>query len=501
MSEAEKKRRLEYKQNRIKWLQIGALVLAGLILLTLVSTIVFIQANKATYISYAEKGEMDYTVLLKDNDFYDKGYAEDDKAYVASLIDKIAATVKYELLMDAKKVDFEYSYSVDALLEVKDANTGAVIFDKTDALVPKKTVSKSGNALVIREDVIVDFHKYNDLAKSFIEAYKLTDTESTLQLKLRLDVIGDCEEFGDASSNSYTAALSVPLTENTVNITRIGDIEQGDNSILACKNMILKNVFMVLSIVLACLTVLDAAALVVFIYITRNTDINYEIKVNKILKSYRSFIQQISNPFDTEGYQLLAVTTFGEMLEIRDTIQSPILMNENEDKTSTLFVIPTNTKLLYTYEVRVEDYDEIYAAEEPEEPEELVVVLEDVPEEEVAEAMSTPDIDLDEIDFEDTVDEETEDGVEVINVVWPEKEKKNKLYRYDPNGEQVHDGDTVLVPSRDVKQNKDIIRKAAVVHGNHRVDPATIHHPLKKIIAVVKRKAEEALSGKGEENN
>jgi len=176
-------------------------------------------------------------------------------------------------------------------------------------------------------------------------------------------------------------------------------------------------------------------------------------------------------------------------------------MNENEDKTSTLFVIPTNTKLLYTYEVRVEDYDEIYAAEEPEEPEELVVVLEDVPEEEVAEAMSTPDIDLDEIDFEDTVDEETEDGVEVINVVWPEKEKKNKLYRYDPNGEQVHDGDTVLVPSRDVKQNKDIIRKAAVVHGNHRVDPATIHHPLKKIIAVVKRKAEEALSGKGEENN
>ena len=37
--------------------------------------------------------------------------------------------------------------------------------------------------------------------------------------------------------------------------------------------------------------------------------------------------------------------------------------------------------------------------------------------------------------------------------------------------------------------------KAAVAHGNHRVDPETLHHPLKKIIAVVKRKAEIVLSG------
>ena len=102
---------------------------------------------------------------------------------------------------------------------------------------------------------------------------------------------------------------------------------------------------------------------------------------------------------------------------------------------------------------------------------------------------------------DDEIDEaydETEEkpGVEVIGVVWPEHEKKSKMYRYDPNGEVLHDGDIVLVPTRDASRGRDIVRKASVAHGNHKIDPDTLRHPLKKIIAVVKRKLEEALSGK-----
>ena len=37
-------------------------------------------------------------------------------------------------------------------------------------------------------------------------------------------------------------------------------------------------------------------------------------------------------------------------------------------------------------------------------------------------------------------------------------------------------------------RNKSVIRKAAVAHANHRVDPDHIKKPLKQIIAVIKRK-------------
>ena len=199
------------------------------------------------------------------------------------------------------------------------------------------------------------------------------------------------------------------------------------------------------------------------------------------------------------------------MLGIRDTIQSPILMTENRDETMTRFLIPTNTKILYVFEIKVDNFDEIYATpiivEEPEpipepepEPEPAVVIVaEDVDEEALNEALAQPDINLEEVEFIPDDDDQfevppEEPGIEVVGVVWPERSRRNKVYRYDPNGEQLHEGDTVLVPTRDVAQNKEVIRKAAVAHGNHRVDPEHIKFPLKKIIGVIKRKAEAALT-------
>ena len=112
--------------------------------------------------------------------------------------------------------------------------------------------------------------------------------------------------------------------------------------------------------------------------------------------------------------------------------------------------------------------------------------------------MAQPDLTLDEIDYVDEVDEEFvesegKEGVEVVGVVWPERPHRNKIYRYDPNGEQLHENDVVLVPTRDVHKNREVIRKATVAHGNHMVDADLIKHPLKKIISVIKHRVEEAL--------
>ena len=125
----------------------------------------------------------------------------------------------------------------------------------------------------------------------------------------------------------------------------------------------------------------------------------------------------------------------------------------------------------------------------------MVLLSDDVDPEAINEALAQPAVVLSEIDFVQDDDDQfavapEEEGVEVIGVIWPEKTLKNKVYRYDPNGEELHEGDTVLVPTTNVAQNKEVIRQAAVAHGNHRVDPAHITHPLKKIIGVIRRKAE-----------
>ncbi|MBQ9746504.1 MAG: hypothetical protein IJW21_06745 [Clostridia bacterium] len=511
MSEAEKKRRFDYKQNRNKWIMIGAIILAFATLITIILSATYFNLSKNYYINYTENGEIDYKVYLKENDFFDVDYLGKDQVYVASLVDRVVADFKYELHME-EEVNFSYSYKVNAVLKVQDKSTGVAIYNPSFELVPETVVKMDGKQqnLVIRKQAEINYDTYNEMANRFISAYDLKDVVSSVVLEMEIVVISTCESFEEENSrNNYNVSLHVPLTEQKVDVEMTSSVPTAESKILACTEGTAKTVFFVLSIIFGILNLILAGLFVAFIFLTRNTDINYSIKVKKVVSSYKTYIQKIINPFDRTGYQILLVDTFAEMLEIRDTIQSPILMNENEDQTCTSFMIPTNTKLLYIFEIKVDDYDEIYntkeedivtdeipEAEETGLEEETVIVMEDVDEEELAAAIALPDVELSEIDFEEDDDEEEEEGVEVIGVVWPERAKNNKVYRYDPNGERVTKGDIVLVPSRDNAKNKEIIRKATVAHGNHKVDPEHIKHPLKKIIGIVKRKAEAALMPK-----
>jgi hypothetical protein len=78
------------------------------------------------------------------------------------------------------------------------------------------------------------------------------------------------------------------------------------------------------------------------------------------------------------------------------------------------------------------------------------------------------------------------DTVEVISIIWSETAHKNKIYLYDPNGLQINDGDTVIVPTMNEKYGVEVTRKALVARGNHRVSASSIHRDLKKILGVVK---------------
>lgn len=359
MSEAEKQRRLLYKLNRQRWIRILAIILGAIVLLTAVFSVLFYHFNQAYYINYVQESHVDYRVQLKENEFYDSPFAEPGKAYITALIDRVMANFAYDVQMDAENVNFEYSYRIDALLEIK-TKSGDVIYDHTDAILPSTAVEESGSRISIAQPISVDYGTYNDFVKRFISFNRLKDTQSSLSLMMYIEVIGACEEFSGENSDAYVVSLVVPLSEDVVNMTVSSTVEEGDNQILARENETAKNVFMILTIVFGALTLLGAAAFIAFIYLTRSTDINYEIRRNRILQTYKPFIQTLAAPFETEGYQLLVVESFKDMLEIRDTIQSPILMFENGDKTLTGFYIPTSTKLLYVHELRIEDYDLIY---------------------------------------------------------------------------------------------------------------------------------------------
>ena len=542
MSESEKKKRGRYRKNREKWIFAQSVIIAVVAIAVIISALVSYQLNQKYFIGYTESGSIDYDVYLKDNEFYDSPYLDKNQSYVASLIDRIITNFYYDIDMDAEDVNYRYSYTITSRLEIIDDTSGVPIFNPEYELVSVKDKSQnSSNRLTINEIVVLSYDEYNDLASKFLETYDLAgSTTSNIVLTLKVDVLSDCEAFTGSSVDTYSSELRIPLTTKTVNIKMTSSVPDAEAKMIACTRGAGSEVFKTTAIVLGISDILLALLLVAFIYLTRTDDITYTARVKKILSQYKSYIQRIKNLFETRGYQVILVDTFDEMLEIRDTIQAPILMHENEDKTCAKFMIPTDSKILYLYEIKIEGYTDPEPEPEPEpapttivkpnitnvvrpivkvvvtppaqkpdpEPEaEIETVVEEVEVEVEAEEGEAPEVvavveeEIEEdSDVEDilasipSADDELSDEntVEAIDIFW--EERTHKTYCYDPDGNTVEEGDVVLVPTRDEASDKDVIREAEVVRGNYKVDPATLDRPLKKIIGVVRRKAEQIFT-------
>ena len=353
MSELEKLQREVYQKTRSKEITKRSVIALILIVALVISGITANRLSQNTFVTYTENGKADYQVYLNNNEYYTEDYLDASHAYVSALIDEITATLSYDMNVNSNKASYEYSYFVDARLEIQDKDSGAPLFDPTYELVAEKTMTGSGKTLSISEPVVIDYHKYNDLARQYVAEYDLSGTNSTLIVTLHVNVLSDCPDYASAEQGSYNVELRIPLNKTTLKITTSTTVPTAESKVLACSNRGAL-IFKVLTAALAIAATVWAILLLRYVLRTRDCHIDYARRVSKILSSYKSYIQKINNPFDVSGYQVLNVDTFPELLEIRDTLQMPILMYEDEDKTCSEFVIAACNGLLYRFEVSVE---------------------------------------------------------------------------------------------------------------------------------------------------
>ena len=215
MSEDERKRRQEYKRKRKKWILIQTVALVLVAAFALTFFVVYDRMNRTYYIEYTENGSVDYKVNLKENNFFEEDSVGSGQSYVASLIEDIVADFKYNLQIDNESVAFEYVYSIDAQLLVANKDTGDYIYKPVYNLVPEtKATVTDRDFLKLGTSVSIDYNYYNKIATSFINAYGLKDTSSTLVVTMKVNVVSTCSEFENSSSeNSYFTALNIPLAE------------------------------------------------------------------------------------------------------------------------------------------------------------------------------------------------------------------------------------------------------------------------------------------------
>ncbi len=320
--------------------------------------VAYINKNEAYYVSYDESSNIDYKVHIKENEFFKGNYLTENKQYIARLINYINATFQYNLSLDEENVEYKYSYRIDATVNVEQKSTGKSLYNSTYELLKEKQKNTTDKNVTIKENIDIDYNQYNQLIRKFINVFSLEDTKSTLDINMYVNVIGSCENFESNKSKQSVLTLSIPLTTETIGIDISNNLVNTENNVMQCKPKFDLNWLNIVFTVIFSITGIAVVVYAVKYEIkTRTAENIYEKELKKILNNYSSYIQTLNSDFDFSEYQPLRLDSFNDMLEIRDTIKQPILMREKHDKSGAYFLIPSSTKILYVYRLKVSDIE------------------------------------------------------------------------------------------------------------------------------------------------
>jgi len=336
-----------------KQIIIGFIILIIVLVITTISLIVeAIKENKTENIVYTEGSFVGYNVFLKENDFFEKNYLEQDRQYIASLIDYIDATFRYEFNSSDTNKNYKYKYKIVAETNVADKTNHNSIYRLNEDIVREKVLEfNSSKKLEIKERIKIDYNKYNEVVKNFIGVYGLNDITPTVTIKMYVGVEGVTK--GTNYTRTPVATLTIPLTTRTIAI----DIES--NSVNATEISVYKDIAnkenLYISILTSILIIMIIIELCIYTKDTKDDTAVYKMRIKKLMQNYGSYIQKMNNEFDYEGYQQLEMKTFEDLLQIRDTISEPILMVEKKKEEETDFLVPTKSNVIYVYKLRKKD--------------------------------------------------------------------------------------------------------------------------------------------------
>ena len=337
------------KLSNMKWFSLGIMLVAIAVLtfsiMFLSKGINFNRKNEA--LNYSEQGKANYTVYLKDNDFYETKYLPSGMQYVANLINTINAKFNYEVHAD-DSMEYDYTYKIIGSLQITDANdTNKVIYSKDYSLLDPVTEKAKSDSVVINADTDIDYAKFNGYVNAYKSSYGIS-ASSKLVVTMYVNVSGKYKKNVDNLDATNKLQITIPLSEQTLGITINTDDIHNDKVLLAQAPLISN---MPIFICGASLFLLSILILIIGIklyreYIKRNI---YTITLNKILKEYDRLIVNGDITIDESQYaNKVQPETFAEMVDAAQNLNTPILYYNVIPGEKCFFVI-TKADTLYKF--------------------------------------------------------------------------------------------------------------------------------------------------------
>ena len=309
--------------------------------------------------SYDQKASIDYKVTLLPGNPFETGNLSAVNSYIADYIDDISTDFIYDYTV-GKESDIEYTYYVNAIMELKSDKDGQVHSRRVDTLVPEVNETiKDTKELNLKQNVNLDYNYFNNLAKNFSTSVNNEhgiDITGYLYLEMHLNVITNNKEFSTPLVRNEVVKVEIPLLSTQVKAAMVNSINKKDSykEHEASKLISKSSLFVAISLWIVDIIFL----LLVCSFIMKSTPkkTNYMRIRNNLLKEYDNVIVNSKNDPNFKGYNVINCASFQELLDAQKVLNKPIIYNEYIKNQKSMFII-INDKDVYRYILKEADLD------------------------------------------------------------------------------------------------------------------------------------------------
>lgn len=304
-------------------------------------------------VRYVGENDINYKVYLKNNKFFEKPYLEEGKSYITSLIDKITASYIYNLSF-SEEVTGTYNYYIKGTITA-DKDKGGNYWTKEYILTtPKvKSLDDSKN-IFIKEDIDIDYNKFNDYLKEFKKSVNVP-----VQAKLDISLVVESNLTSNNMELPINSKLSLklPLSEDSIEATIDTTNKKIDKTISQeVKSTDMKYYISFISGIILLILTLIFITNTIYLNIRIKKSNKYEFRRDEILKSYDSIIVSTNNLPSFKDIKQIEVNQFSELMDAYSEVRMPINYFENEDKTkSAFFIIKDDISWIYILRKKTND--------------------------------------------------------------------------------------------------------------------------------------------------
>lgn len=331
--------KMKLKKNVVLFLYVFFIILLSLTAIFICKSI--FASSKENEITYIEKGNADYKVFLKENNYYEEKYLGKNNRIIANLINTINIDFNYSLSAK-EKLNYDYGYEIIGELYVYDKqDLSKPLHKKTYNLgkIEPKKVNQTN--IGINENVVIDYDEYNRYFNSFKGSYGINSVgELVVKMIVSSDVYNNDKNH---QTTQNELSVSIPLSEQTIDISLMAN-EINKVNALDTNKISTVTFFEIVSLFLVIIALLVLIIKFILFLVRMNNANNdpYEKELRKILKEYDSIIVNATSSFVEKKDKVIRVEDFKELLDAQKVHNIPIIFYEVEKGNKSYFVLKDN---------------------------------------------------------------------------------------------------------------------------------------------------------------